>query len=131
MTKYWPNHVFAFLLSIMEVNMNLAATYFCGHVQMSQIEFCKVLVKTTIITMKRPMKCLTRSARLAIVLSCSPHKFFWGGHKSLLQIVHIHNTSVQPEKKGMYLLSLLSWCLSVCPNAFQVSPCLPVSLVCQ
>ena len=47
-TKYWPNCVFAFLLSITKVNMNLAATYFCGQEHMSQIEFHMVLAKTLI-----------------------------------------------------------------------------------
>ena len=45
--KYWPNHVFAFLLSITEVNINLAVTYFSGQ-QMGQIEFQKLLVETLI-----------------------------------------------------------------------------------
>ena len=43
--KYWPNHVFAFLLSITKVNVNLAVTYFSGQQQMGQIEFWKLLAK--------------------------------------------------------------------------------------
>ena len=46
--KYWPNRVFSFLLSITEVNVNLAATYFCGHEQTGQINFHKKLAKTLI-----------------------------------------------------------------------------------
>ena len=46
--KYWPNHVFAFLLSITEVNINFAATYFSGQQQMGQIKFQKLLAKTLI-----------------------------------------------------------------------------------
>ena len=46
--KYWPNHVFAFLLSITEVNVNLAAMHFNGQQQMGQIEFRKLLAKTLI-----------------------------------------------------------------------------------
>ena len=38
------------LLSITEVNMNLATTYFCEQEQMIQIEFCKLLVKTLMYT---------------------------------------------------------------------------------
>ena len=37
--KYWPNCVFAFLLSITKVNVNLAVTYFSGQQQMGQIKF--------------------------------------------------------------------------------------------
>ena len=48
-TKYWPNHVFAFLLGVTEVNVNLAATYFGGQPQMGQIEFWKLLAKTLIL----------------------------------------------------------------------------------
>ena len=47
-TKYWPNQVFSFLLSITEVNVNLAATYFGGQEQMGQINFHKKLAKTLI-----------------------------------------------------------------------------------
>ena len=47
-TKYWPNHVFAFLLGVMEVIINLAVTYFGGQPQMRQIEFWKKLVKILI-----------------------------------------------------------------------------------
>ena len=46
--KYWPNKVFAFLLSVTEVNVNLAAMYFSGHQQMGQIDFRKKLAKTLI-----------------------------------------------------------------------------------
>ena len=47
-TKYWPNHVFAFLLSVTKVNVNLAATYFSAQEQMGQIEFWKLLANTLI-----------------------------------------------------------------------------------
>ena len=46
--KYWRNHVFAFLLSVTEVNINHAATYFSGQQQMGQIKFQKLLAKTLI-----------------------------------------------------------------------------------
>ena len=46
--KNWPNHVFSFLLSVTEVNVNLAATYFCGQNQMGQVEFCKLLAQNLI-----------------------------------------------------------------------------------
>ena len=47
-TKYWPNHVFSFLLAVTEVNVNLAAQYFGGTKQVGQIEFRKLLAKTLI-----------------------------------------------------------------------------------
>ena len=47
-TKYWPNHVFSFLLAVTEVNVNLATQYFGGMKQVGQIEFRKLLVKTLI-----------------------------------------------------------------------------------
>ena len=47
-TNYWPNQVFSFLLSVTEVKVNLAATYFGGQEQMSQINCCKKLAKTLI-----------------------------------------------------------------------------------
>ena len=47
-TKYWPNRVFSFLLSVTKVNVNLTATYFGGQEPTGQINFCKKLVKTLI-----------------------------------------------------------------------------------
>ena len=46
--KYWPNHVFAFLLAVTDVNVNLAAQYFGGIKQIGQIKFRKLLAKTLI-----------------------------------------------------------------------------------
>ena len=39
--KWWPNHVFAFLLSITEVNCFLAEYYFTNHFSDSMMSFCK------------------------------------------------------------------------------------------
>ena len=47
-TKYWPTRVFCFLLSVTEVNVNLAATYFSGQEPTGQINFHKKLAKTFI-----------------------------------------------------------------------------------
>ena len=47
-TKFRPNHVFAFLLGVTEVNVNLAAMYFCGQEPTGQIKFRKLLAKTLI-----------------------------------------------------------------------------------
>ena len=49
--KYWPNRVFSFLLSVTEVNVNLAATYFSDQEPTGQINFCKKLAKTLIFNM--------------------------------------------------------------------------------
>ena len=46
--KYWPNRVFSFLLSVPEVNVNLAVTYFGGQEPTGQI---KKLAKTLIFNM--------------------------------------------------------------------------------
>ena len=46
--KYWLNRVCAFLLSITEVNFNLASMYFSGQQQMGQIKCQKFLAKTLI-----------------------------------------------------------------------------------
>ena len=50
-TKYWPNRVFSFLLSVTEVNVNLAATYFSDREPTGQINFRKKLAKTLIFNM--------------------------------------------------------------------------------
>ena len=47
-TKYWPNQVFSFLLSVTEVNVILAVTYFGGQEPTGQINFRKKLAKTLI-----------------------------------------------------------------------------------
>ena len=47
-TKDWPNQVFSFLVSVTEVNINLAVTYFGGQESTGQIRFCKKLAKTLI-----------------------------------------------------------------------------------
>ena len=41
--KHWPNHVFAFLLSITEVNCFLAESYFTSRKSDSMMEFRKPL----------------------------------------------------------------------------------------
>ena len=96
--KYWPNHVFAFLLCITEVNVNLAATYFCAQEQMSQIEFHKLLVKTLLYnnhyndeTDETPDK-MCKKWETGHCLVMLPMCFFQGCEPSP-QTVHIHNTS--------------------------------------
>ena len=49
--KYWPNRVFSFPLSVTEVNVNLAATYFSDKELTRQINFRKKLAKTLIFNM--------------------------------------------------------------------------------
>ena len=50
-TKYWPNRVFSFLLSVTKVNVNLAVTYFSGQEPTGQIKSRKKLAKTLIFNM--------------------------------------------------------------------------------
>ena len=47
-TKWWPNHVYAFLLAVTEVNVNLAMTYFLGQEGTGQIAFRSKLAHTLI-----------------------------------------------------------------------------------
>ena len=47
-TKWWQNCVFAFLLAVMEVNVNLAMTYFLGQEVTGQIVFRSKLAHTLI-----------------------------------------------------------------------------------
>ena len=47
-TKWWPNCVFAFLLAVTEVNVNLAMTYFLGQEVTGQIAFRSKLAHTLI-----------------------------------------------------------------------------------
>ena len=47
-TKWWPNRVFAFLLAVTEVNVNLAMTYFLGQEVTGQIAFRSKLAHTLI-----------------------------------------------------------------------------------
>ena len=42
-TKWWPNRVFAFLLAVTEVNVNLGLQYFSNYEKLGQIEFRKQL----------------------------------------------------------------------------------------
>ena len=46
--KWWLNRVFAFLLAVMEVNVNLAMTYFLGQEETGQIVFRSKLAQTLI-----------------------------------------------------------------------------------
>ena len=46
-TKDWPNHVLAFLLAVMEVNVMLA-TYFFKETYSGMLDFWKVLAKELI-----------------------------------------------------------------------------------
>ena len=103
--EYWPNHVFAFLLAVTEVNVNLAAQYFGGMKQIGQIEFRKLLAKTLIFnsyyddeTDNTPEKS-GNSVILAIVSSHSPREFLWR-RKSSQQTANICNTSATHAAKG-------------------------------
>ena len=127
-TKYWPNHVFAFLLSITEINVTLATTYFCEQQQMSQIKFQKLLDKTLIYKNHYNEEIDNMPDKSGKVgdqpLSHhAPHTKFFLGHILSPQTVHLHNTSAQPDRKGTYLLSLFPRYLLVC-RMLWASPCL-------
>ena len=104
--KYWPNQVFGFLLSIIEVNVNLAATYFSGQQQMGQIDFHKKLAKTLIFnthynedddkTLEKKQKQWDSSHCLIMLPNCK--KFL--AHESSQQTVNIHSTNAAHAKKG-------------------------------
>ena len=47
-TKWWLNRVFAFVLAVTEVNVNLAMTYFLGQEVTGQIAFRSKLAHTLI-----------------------------------------------------------------------------------
>ena len=47
-TKWWHNHVFAFLLAVTQVNVNLLMTYFLGQEVTGQIAFRSKLSHTLI-----------------------------------------------------------------------------------
>ena len=105
-TKYWPNHVFSFLLAVTEVNVNLAAQYFGGMKQVGQIEFRKLLAKTLIFnsydddeTDNTPEKKWKQRDSGHCLIMFPKGKFFWE-HKSLRQTANIHNTSAPHAAKS-------------------------------
>ena len=103
-TKHWPNCVFAFLLGVTEVSVNLAATYFGGQPQMRQIEFQKLLENTLIvITMNKPIRHLKRSknnGKWAIASSCCPRANNSQAHKSSQQRDNIPSTNAKHAPEG-------------------------------
>ena len=127
--KYWPNCVFAFLLSIMEVNVNLAATYFCGQEQMSQIDFHKLLAKTLICNnhcneeINETLDKKHRSGRLAIVSSSSPYKKFGNVDHCCKQC--ISSTQVYDLQKRVCTYCLCS------PGVYQCAECFGYQLTCS
>ena len=104
--KYWPNHVFAFLLAVTEVNINLAAQYFGGMKQIGQIEFRKLLAKTLIFnsyyddkTNNTPEKKQKQCDSGHCLITLPKGKNVWEG-KSSQQTANIHNTSATHAAKG-------------------------------
>ena len=105
-TKYWPNHVFSFLLAVTEVNVNLAAQYFGGMKQVGQIEFRKLLAKTLIFnsyyddkTNNTPEKKQKQRDSGHCLIMLPKGNFFWEC-KSSRQTVNIRNTSATHATKG-------------------------------
>ena len=104
-TKFRPNCVFAFLLGVTEVNVNLAAMYFCGQEPTGQIKFRKLLAKTLIYNTyykedddktldKKRKHC--ESGHCLIIL---PKNKKILDHKSSQQTANIPNKNVFPAPK--------------------------------
>ena len=105
-TKFWPNRVFAFLLGVTEVNVNLAATYFCGQEPTGQIEFRKLLAKTLIYNTyydedddKTPDKKRKHRESGHCLVTLPRTKNFWD-HESSQQTANIPKTNAFPAPKG-------------------------------
>ena len=118
-TKYWPNHVLAFLLSVTKVNINLAATYFNGQQQMGQIEFWKLLAKTLIFNThynkekdKMPDKKCKQWEYGHCLITLPKSKFWNMNHPSKQPISKTQMHFL--HKKAMYLLPMLPRNLLVC-----------------
>ena len=127
--KYWPNHVFAFLLAVTEVNINLAAQYFGGMKQIGQIEFRKLLAKTLIFnsyyddkTNNTPEKKQKQCDSGHCLITLPKGKFFGNANHHSKQ--RISTTQVQHmQQKGTYLLHVLPRYLLVC-RMFQLPSCM-------
>ena len=128
-TKYWPNRVFSFLLSVTEVNINLAATYFGGQEPTGQINFCKELAKTLIFNThynedddKTPDKKRKQREYGHCLIMLPKSKNFSG-----TQIITANSEYLQHKcntcKKGPYLLPMLPRSLLMC-RMFQLSSCM-------
>ena len=110
--KYWPKHVFAFLLS-------LAVTYFSGQQQMGQIKFWKLLAKHNYViltTMERRTRHLirsTNSGNTAIASSHSPRAKTFSWHMNHPSKQPISTTQMHFLHKK-YLLPMLPRNILVC-----------------
>ena len=102
----WPNHVFAFLLAVTKVNVNLAAQYFGGIKQIGQIKFRKLLAKPLIFNSyyddeinNTPEKKWKQHDSGHCLITLPKRKKFWECKLSQ-QTVNIHNTSATHAAKG-------------------------------
>ena len=128
--KYWPNHVFAFLLSITEVNVNLAAMYFNGQQQMGQIEFRKLLAKTLIFNThynkdndKMPNKKCKQWEYSHCLHTLSKGKTFSG-----TQIIQANSQYLQ-HKCTSCSKKVCTYCLCA-PGIYQCAECFGYHLAC-
>ena len=127
--KYWPNHVFAFLLSVTKVNVNLAAQYFGGIKQIGQIECRKLLAKTLIFnsydddeTDNTPEKKWKECDSGHCLIMLPKGKIYGNANHHSKQ--QISTTQVQHmQQKGTYLLDVLSRDLLVC-RMFWLPSCM-------
>ena len=102
--KNWPNRVFSFLLLVTEVNVNLAATYFCGQNQMGQVEFHKLLAQNLIynthyneVSNKTPDK-KRKQRETGHCLITLPKGNFFPKHELLQQNVSILRTNASDAR---------------------------------
>ena len=127
--KYWPNPVFAFLLAVTEVHVNLAAQYFGCIKQIGQIEFRKLLTKTLIFNSyyadkinNTPEKKQKQCDSGHCLITIPKRKFF--GNANCHSKQRISTTQVQHmQQKGTYLLHVLPRDLSVY-RMFQLPSCM-------
>ena len=98
--------MFAFLLAVTEVNVNLAAQYFGGIKQIGQIEFRKLLAKTLIFNScyddeidNTPEKKQKQHDSGHCLIMLLKRKNFWE-HKLSQQTANICNTSATHAAKG-------------------------------
>ena len=95
-TKRWPNRVFAFLLSITEVNCYLAKSYFTSRKSNSMLDFWKSLLHQLIENEyfdqeAESQHCRSTRIQEGIVhglMSVPPYKKFWAVKWCLLTRIH-------------------------------------------
>ena len=121
-TKWWPNRVFAFLLAVTEVNVNLAMTYFLGQEVTGQIAFRIKLAHTLIHNRyyndEEDMSPVIRSKRQQRVPGHATHELLtlakrkkFDGDELWMQKVAIHSTNAVDAPRYTLTASALLECI--------------------